>query len=110
MVRLFFPLPKFLLPNWPDLYLQQGAVWLDFGEPELAFATWENGIRRLPETATAVYSDIYGFVRDDPDLRERWRQLADKNRQRLMVFLRQADGDEFQIELQELLVEDQQLR
>ena len=105
-----FAIAQYLLPNWPELYRQQGAVWLDFDEPELAFATWENGIRRLPESATALYSDIYGFVRDDPDLRERWRQLADKDRQRLMVFLRQADGDEFQIELQELLAEDQQLR
>lgn len=105
-----FVIARYLLPNWPDLYFKEGMVWVGLGETDLAFETWADGIRRLPQSATGLYSDIFDVIKSDAELRERWRQLADENEQQTMVFLSAADGTEFQLELQQLLVVDDRLR
>jgi len=105
-----FAIARYLLPNWPDLYLKEGETWIGVGEADLAFDVWQEGMRRLPDVAPALYADMFGAVRADPDLRDRWRKLGENDTRCLLTFLRQANSVEFQIELQELLVEDQQLR
>jgi tetratricopeptide (TPR) repeat protein len=110
LVRRDFAIACYLLPNWPELYLKEGEVWLGIGDPDEAVQIWEEGMRRFPENATALYSDMFGAVRSDPDLRERWRQLADDNKDRVLAFLAVADQTEFELELQQLLAADDQLR
>jgi len=102
-----FAAARYLLPNWPELYLKEGLVWLDFDQPDLAFDVWEEGMRRLPQNAAVIYSDIFAAIRDDAGLRDRWRELADGNKKCLLVFLQNAEPFEFQIELRQLLAEDQ---
>ena len=105
-----FSIAQYLLPNWPDLYLQQGALWVDLGERDLAVETWAEGMRRIPQTAHQLYANIFSVVQSDPELREQWRQLADHNEKCLIEFLRVADETEFQLELQQLLADDENLR
>lgn len=105
-----FSIAQYLLPNWPALYLEEGSLWVDLGEPDLAVETWAEGMHRMPQTAHQLYANIFGVIQSDPELRERWRQLADHNKKCLITFLRVADGTEFQIELQQLLEEDEYLR
>ena len=105
-----FSIAQYLLPNWRALYLEEGALWADLGEPDLAVETWAEGMRRLPQTAYQLYANIFPVVQSDPELRERWRQLGDHNEKCLIEFLRDADATEFQIELQQLLAEDGQLQ
>ena len=109
-VLLDFAIARYLLPNWPDLYLKQGMVWLDVSEPDLAFAVWEEGLRHLSETAPALYSDMFAVIRSDPALRDRWRKLGENDKRCLLIFLREAESVEFQIELQQLLANDPALR
>src|SRR6202040_2908001 len=103
-------LARYLLPNWPDVYLKEGAIWINLGEPDLAFNVWEEGMRQMPEQAPYLYADLFGAIRSDPELREKWRQLGQNDRRCLLVFLGAADKSEFQIELQDLLSKDPQLQ
>jgi hypothetical protein len=105
-----FAVARYLLPNWPDLYWKQTMVWLQVGEPDLAFDVLEDGMRRLPQLAPAIYADIFGAIRSDPDLRDRWRKLGENDKRCLLLFLRQAEGTEFEIEIQDLLSKDSGLR
>jgi hypothetical protein len=104
-----FAVARYLLPNWPDLYLQEGMIWLGFGESDLAFSVWEEGMERLPQNAGSLYADIFGAVRSDPELRDRWRALADNRTDCILTFLSNATATEFQLELQQLLAANEQL-
>jgi O-antigen ligase/tetratricopeptide (TPR) repeat protein len=104
-----FAIARYLLPNWPDLYMKEGMVWLDAGEPDLAFDIWEQGMRRWPDNACELYSDIYGVVMNDPDLRNRWRQLGHVDRRCLTILLRSSDAIEFRLELERILGDDPEL-
>jgi tetratricopeptide (TPR) repeat protein/O-antigen ligase len=105
-----FAVARYLLPNWPDLYIKEGTVWLTVNEPDLAFDIWEQGMRRWPDNACELYSDIYGIVMNVPDLRDRWRQLGHTDRRCLTILLRSSDATEFELELERLLEEDPDLR
>jgi hypothetical protein len=108
-IRRDFAISRYLLSNWPELYLKEGEVWLGVGEPDLAFEIWAEGMRRVPETATSLYADIFGTISSDPDLRDRWRELACDNKDRVLAFLGVANETEFQLEMQQLLAADEQL-
>jgi hypothetical protein len=105
-----FAVARYLLPNWPELYSKQTIVWLQVGEPDLAFDVLEDGMRRLPQLAPAIYADIFGAIRSDPELRDRWRKLGENDKRCLLLFLRQAESTEFEIEIQDLLSKDSGLR
>jgi tetratricopeptide (TPR) repeat protein len=105
-----FAAARYLLPYWPDLYLKEGEVWLGVGDPDLAFEVWEEGMRRCPDSAPAIYSEMFGAIKGDADLRDRWRQLAQTNTKCFLIFLQNADPFEISIELERLLSEDSQLR
>jgi tetratricopeptide (TPR) repeat protein len=105
-----FAAARYLLPNWPDLYLKEGLAWLNFDEPDLAFDVWEEAMRSPRLNAPAIYADIFGAIRDDPGLRDRWRELARTNKKCLLIFLQNADRGETAIELTQLLSEDPDLR
>jgi hypothetical protein len=104
-----FAAARYLLPFWSDLYLKEGQVWLDVGEPDLAFDIWEEGMRRLADQAPNLYDQIFPLIKSDADLRERWRDLAHSNKNCVMSFLGNAEPTEFAIELQRLLAENPQL-
>lgn len=103
-----FAVARYLLPNWPDLYLKQGTVCLDMGEPDLAFDIWREGMQRLRNPA-GLYSDIYPAIKDDAELRDRWRHLAENNSACVLIFLQNATPTEFQIELGRVLEENPDL-
>jgi len=104
-----FAAARYLLPNWPDLYLREGQTWVDAGEPDLAFDVWEEGLRRLRNPA-AFYADIFGSIKSDAALREKWRALADSNKDCIMIFLQNASPAEFELEVAQLLFEDPELK
>ncbi|HEY4284303.1 MAG TPA: O-antigen ligase family protein [Chthoniobacterales bacterium] len=103
-----FAVARFLMPNWPNLYLKEGAVLLNIDETDAAFDIWKEGMERL-STPQAFYSDMYPLVNDDPDLRERWRQLGQPNQSCILIFLQNATSAEFQIELNRIVAEDPEL-
>jgi hypothetical protein len=107
-VKRDFALARYLLPNFPDIYLREGEIWLDIGEVDHAFDVWSEGMERL-ENVPAFYSDLYGFVRGDATLMDRWRQLAEGDKRCVLMFLKSADRFEFEIELTSLLADDPNL-
>ncbi len=109
-IKRDFAAARYLLPGWPDLYLKEGRIWLDLGEPDLAFAVWKEGMEKCPESAFGIYSDLFGIVRNDAALRERWRQLAGDRKRYLLLFLQKAGPVEFAIESQRILEEDPNLQ
>lgn len=104
-----FAIARYLLPNLPDLYLKEGQVLLTVGEPDLAFNVWREGMRRVPSEAASLYGQIFGLIRGDVALIDRWRQLAKTNKECLLIFFQNAGPFEFQIELQRLLSDDPKL-
>jgi O-antigen ligase len=105
-----FAIARYLLPNWPDLYLKEGETWLRVGNADLAFDIWQEGMRQFPDMAPALYGDIFGVVRYDAAWRESWRKLGESNKRSLLIFLRAADSTEFQLEVQKLVAEKRQLQ
>ena len=101
-----FGIANYLYPLWPDLYLDQGVVWLAAGEVDLAFDVWKEGLRRAEDKSGSLYSRILSAAGRDPEMRDRLRELIDDNHVYLILFLRSATPFEFQIEKDRLLSND----
>ena len=105
-----FAIARYLLPNWPELYLKEGQTWIGFGEPDNAFDIWSEGIKRLGLEAWQLYERIFSLVKNDPDLRDRWRLLGRDNKKCLLMFFSSASPVEFRVELDRLLADDPELK
>jgi tetratricopeptide (TPR) repeat protein len=108
-VQRDFAAARYLLPNWPQIYVKEGLVWLQVGEPDLAFDIWEEGMKRWPDNAPALYAQIFDLIKDDADLRDRWRQLGHIDRRCLPILLGSVNNMEFELELERLFSEDPEL-
>ncbi|HWY52535.1 MAG TPA: O-antigen ligase family protein [Chthoniobacterales bacterium] len=104
-----FAIARYLLPIWPDLALKEGLIWLNVGEEDLAFSVWEESIRRWPANAAELYDQIFGAVRGNVELRDRWRQLGHIDVQCLLILLRHSQHLEFELELERLFSKDPNL-
>lgn len=105
-----FAIARYLLPNWPDLALNEGLIWLSVGNADLAFSVWEESMRRWPAIAAELYSRMFDSIRTNVDLRDRWRQLGHFDPQCRLILLQNSERLEFQLELERLLAEDPELR
>jgi tetratricopeptide (TPR) repeat protein len=105
-----FAIARYLLPNWPEVYLRESQVWFEVAQPELGFAVLAEGMRRLPNHAPNLYADIFGSVRSDPALRDDWRKLAENDKRCVLIFLREANSTEFELEVQQLLSAERPLQ
>ncbi len=98
-----FAIARRIFGNWPDLYLREGNVWIDLGEPDLAFEIWRDGMRKLGANAFILYEGISGVVRNDPELRDHWFDLAGEDPRCLLMTLSNATPLEFSLQLDRLL-------
>ena len=105
-----FATARYLLPNWPELYLKEGQTWLGSGEPDNTFDIWSEGIKRLGPEAWQLYERIFSLVKNDPDLRDRWRLLGRDNKKCLLMFFGSASPVEFRVELDRMLADDPALK
>jgi tetratricopeptide (TPR) repeat protein len=67
-------------------------------------------LRHFPQQAPNLYGDIYGSIKDEPELVDRWRLLGRDNKKCLLVFFRNAGPVEFRVELDRLLADDPELK
>jgi tetratricopeptide (TPR) repeat protein len=104
-----FAIARYLLPQWPDLWWKEGATWALAGEFDEAFESWARMLRHFPERAPSLYGDIYGSIKDEPELVDRWRLLGRDNKKCLLVFFQKAGPVEFRVELDRLLADDPEL-
>ena len=105
-----FAIARYLLPQWPDLWWKEGATWALAGEIDEAFASWARMLRHFPQQAPNLYGDIYGSIKDEPELVDRWRLLGRDNKKCLLVFFQNARPVEFRVELDRLLADDPELK
>ena len=105
-----FAIARYLLPQWPDLWLKEGTSWALAGESDEAFESWARTLRQFPQQAPNLYGDIYGLIKDQPELRDRWRLLGRDNEKCLLFFFRHASPVEFRVELDRLLADDPELK
>jgi O-antigen ligase len=105
-----FAIARYLLPQWPDLWWKEGTTWALAGEIDEAFQSWARMLRHLPQQAPSLYGDIYGLIKDQSELVDRWRLLGRDNKKCLLVFFRNASPVEFRVELDRLLADDPELK
>jgi tetratricopeptide (TPR) repeat protein len=105
-----FAIARYLLPQWPDLWLKEGTSWALAGEIDEAFESWTRMLRQFPQQAPNLYSEIYSLIKDQPELRDRWRLLGRNNEKCLLFFFRYASPVEFRVELHRLLADDPELK
>jgi tetratricopeptide (TPR) repeat protein len=105
-----FAIARYLLPQWPDLWLKEGTSWALAGDIDEAFESWARMLRQFPQQAPDLYSEIYGLIKDQPELRDRWRLLGRDNEKCLLFFFRYASPVEFRVELDRLLADDPELK
>ena len=67
-------------------------------------------LRHFPQQAPNLYGDIYGSIKDEPELVDRWRLLGRDNKKCLLVFFQNARPVEFRVELDRLLADDPELK
>src|SRR5437762_8610215 len=67
-------------------------------------------LRHFPQQAPDLYRDIYGSIKDEPELVDRWRLLGRDNKKCLLVFFQNAGPVEFRVELDRLLADDPVLK
>src|SRR5438105_11835149 len=105
-----FAIARYLLPQWPDLWWKEGTTWALAGEIDEAFQSWARMLRHFPQRAPDLYGDIYGLIKDQPELVDRWRLLGRDNKKCLLVFFRNAIPVDFRVELDRLLADDPELK
>lgn len=105
-----FAIARHLFPLWPELYFKEGMVWLGVGEPTLAFQIWSEGMVNLGASARELYASIFPQIQDDPELRDKWRELAGENPSAVLSFLFHATPSEFALEITRLLAIDPGLK
>ena len=105
-----FAVARYLLPFWPELCFKEGTVWLAVGETDRAFDAWAEALRRSPQKAPGLYTQMFSLIKSDAAAVDRWRELAHTNKQFLFIFLQNARPVEFEIELDRLLSDDQQFQ
>ena len=105
-----FEIARYLMPNRPDLALNEGLIWLNAGDEDLAFGVWQESMQRWPDNAPVLYAQTFASVRDSAELRDRWRELGHVDRRCLPILLQNVNHLEFDIELNRLLSEDPELR
>ena len=105
-----FAVARYLLPNWPDLWLKEGLMLAAADQVENGFALWSQMLQRFPDDAEDLYGQIFQIVKLDSDLRDRWRELGRTNKRCLLAFFRLSEPVEFAVELERLFSEDPDLQ
>ena len=101
-----FAAARALLPYWSDLRMKQGLLWAEAGDIDRAFDLWAEAMKLFPAEAPDLYAQIHEWVKDDPELMDRWRELGRGNKDCLLFFFSQASPFEFALELGRLLTEN----
>ena len=105
-----FAVARLLLPYWPDLRLKQGLLLAQAEDYDRAFELWRETLKLFPDQAPELYGEIYQWIKDVPDLLDRFRELGRENTQCLLFFFRYARAVDFALELQRLFFDDPQLQ
>ena len=104
-----FKIVRFLDPNWVDLCIEEGDVWLGVDEPEHCLDAWSEALRRAGPKGPAIFESMLRLSLANPDVHAGLEKIAATNVDYLVVFLAFASPDEAASELDGLLGRDPDL-
>lgn len=109
--RRDFALVRYLTPHWAEVCLQEGAVWMAAGEPDLAFNAWAEALRRAaPDQVSDIYGQMFEHLDSNAALVDRWRELGRVCDRCLVPFLEHASPLEVDLELRRVAADDPEFR
>lgn len=104
-----FQIARFLEPNWINLCLNEGGIWLVANEPDRCLAAWKECLRRAGSGSTSLYKRMLELSPDNAAVRAGLQEQAHTNIDYLLVFLNFATPDEGKMEITGLLTRDPNL-
>ena len=104
-----FAIARHLTPHWPEICLEEGAVWMSASQVNNAFDAWEEALARAGDGVAGIYGQILPSLGDSPALFDRWRELGHQFPGCTLAFLHHAGPLEFDIELRRLIAADPEL-
>jgi len=104
-----FQIARFLEPNWIELCINEGEVWLAADEADSCLDAWREALRRAGVRAIPVYTAMLRMSQDNPAVHLGLEKLADTNLDYLIAFLNYATPDEEKSAIDDLLARDPDL-
>jgi hypothetical protein len=101
-----FACARYLQPNWIELCLNEGEVWLAADQPDACLDAWREALRRAGPGGTSTYATMLGLAPHNSDIHAGLSEFADQNVDYLITFLNYATPDEEAAALKKLLVND----
>lgn len=101
-----FACARYLEPNWIDLCLNEGEVWLAADAPDPCLDAWREALRRAGTDGTATYATMLSLSQNNSVVHAGLADFADQNIDYLITFLNYATPDEEEVALKKLLARD----
>jgi O-antigen ligase len=105
-----FDRARFLEPQWVELCLSEGRVWLALDEPALTLDAWSEALRRAGPEAAGLFPQLLAAGWKKLAVRAGLAGLAQTNADYLVAYLEYASGLDFDVEANRLLERDPELR
>ncbi len=107
-----FRIARYLEPNWVDLCVNEGDVWLGAEEPEQVLEAWREALRRVGDAPYAidVYSRMLRLSGNSPILHEGLKTVAVARIDYQIGFLNFASPEELKAYVQDLMIRDPNLQ
>lgn len=99
-----------LEPHWADSCFNEGKLWLSINQPDSAIEAWTEALRRAGGDAPALYSQMLAAAGTSFTMHAALQEMAEANRDYLLVFLHYADRLECEVEIGRLLEADPTLK
>jgi tetratricopeptide (TPR) repeat protein len=107
---LDFAAGRTLEPNWNEFCFDEGALWLDLGQPARALDAWKEALKRPTDDTLGLYRRMLDITRTRFELRDVLRRWAREKRAFLLLFLETSSKLEFELESEQLLSDDPELK
>jgi len=101
-----FACARYLEPNWIDLCLNEGEVWLAADESDPCLDAWREALRRAGPGGTTTYATMLRLSQNNSAVHVGLADFANLNLDYLITFLNYATPDEEEAALKKLLDRD----
>jgi hypothetical protein len=104
-----FQLARFLQPNWVNVCMDEGSLWLAMDQPDLCAEAWAEALRRARGNGPVFFKQMLDASRSNPAVRDALRNAARLDPNYLLVFLDSATRAETETEISIFLIADPEL-
>jgi hypothetical protein len=101
-----FACARYLEPNWINLCVNEGEVWLSADQPDACLDAWREALRRAGSGGTSTYATMLRLSQNNSDVHTGLSEFADQNIDYLITYLNYATPDEEASAIKKLLSDD----